>query len=138
MAAVAVGLQVVLAAPELPAAEAQPDQARRHIGLDPRQPGPQVVQPAHLLMDPVRESPFFPALANSLPALRTRPFRVSTCRSWDSRAPETFPSRDTRTALNIRAGMPYSLTQPLFIDAADLPEETSAKRRLCTLPYSAA
>ena len=24
------------------------------------------------------------------------------------------------------------------LDAADLPEETSAKRRLCTLPYSAA
>ena len=94
-------------------------------------------------MDPVRESPFFPAFANSLPALRTRPFRVSACRSWDSRAPETFPSRDTRTALNIRAGMPYSLTQSLFIDAADLdaadqPEETSAKRRLYTLPYRAA
>ena len=71
------------------------------------------------------------------------PFRVSICRSWDSRAPETFLSRDTRTALNIRAGMPYSLTQEFFIDAADLdaadlPEETSAKRRLCTLPYSAA
>ena len=35
MAAVAVGLQVVLAAPELPAAEAQPDQAHRRVGLDP-------------------------------------------------------------------------------------------------------
>ena len=89
-------------------------------------------------MDPVRESPFFPAPANSLPALRTRPFRVSACRSWDSRAPETFPSRDTRTALNIRAGIPYSRRYALLSDAADLPEETPAKRRLCTLPYSAA
>ena len=137
MAAVPVGLQVMLLAPELPAAEAQPDQATGRVGLDPRRLDRRLSSLRIFWWTPCR-SPFFPAFANSLPALRARPFRVSACKSWDSRAPETFPSRDTRTALNIRAGMPYSLTQPLFIDAADLPEETSAKRRLCTLPYSAA
>ena len=68
-------------------------------------------------MDPARIT-LLPRVCQLPAALRTMPFRVSICRSWDSRAPETFPSRDTRTALNIRAGMPYSLTQPLFINAA--------------------
>ena len=128
MAAVAVGLQVVLAAPELPAAEAQPDQARRHIGLDPRQPGPQVVQPARLLMDPVPVT-LLPG-ASQLPA-------GPADQALQGLDMQKLPP-DSRTALNIRAGMPYSLTQEFFTDAADLPEETSAKRRLCTLPYRAA
>ena len=99
-------------------------------------------------MDPVPVTPL-PGACQLPAGPADQPFRVSACSSWDSRAPETFPSRDTRTALNIRAGMPYSLTQPSSfidaadldaadLDAADLPEETSAKSPVRTLPYSAA
>ena len=109
MAAVPVGLQVVLAAPELPAAEAQPDQARRRVGLDPRQSGPQVIQPARLLMDPVRIT-LLPGASQLLAGLADHALQGLGVQQLGLPRPETFPSRDTRTALNIRAGMPYSLT----------------------------
>ena len=53
-------------------------------------------------------------------------------------APHTLPSNDTRTALNIRAGIPCLSMYSLFFDSADRPAATTANSLCCTLPYNAA
>ena len=54
--------------------------------------------------------------------------RSSSCSLTDA----TFPSRDTRTALNSRAGIPYRVRYALFNDLPDRPAATSANSFRCT------
>lgn len=49
-----------------------------------------------------------------------------------------FPSSDTRTALNILAGIPYRFRYSLFNKVALLPAGTSAYSLRSTTPYSSA
>ena len=108
MTGVAILLQVMLLPPQPLRPEAQPHPARRNVGLQHCQFGFQVRQPPPLLVNllpptlflGLRNLPF--RLSNSpLQAVHPQPLRRPP-------PPDTLPSSDTRTPLNIRAGIPCS------------------------------
>ena len=108
MTGVAILLQVMLLPPQPLRPEAQPDPARRNVGLQSRQPGPQTGQPPPLLVNLVPPALFLGLRNLPFPLGAIRRSKLSTRNRCAARTADTLPSSDTRTALNSRAGIPCS------------------------------
>ena len=108
MARIAVGLEVMLLTPQPFRPEAQPHPARRNVGLQ--------VPPAGTSNWPADAASREPAATDPVPrpaqpAVPLEQFAAPSCppaASAPPAPPTPCPSSDTRTALNIRAGIPYS------------------------------
>ena len=109
MTGVAILLKVMLLPPQPLRPEAQPHPARRNVGLQSNQPVSKIGQPPPLLVNLLPPTLFLGLRQPAVPLEQFAAPRLSTRNRCAARTADTLPSSDTRTALNSRAGIPYSL-----------------------------
>ena len=107
MTGVAVLLKVMLFPPQALGPKAQTDPSRLRVGFQRRQPGLQGCQPTSFLVDLARPSMLSNTGNLTLGRARAIPRPKPSSRNFCySLTDATLPSSDTRTPLNIRAGIP--------------------------------